>query len=92
MRSLNYAAAERWEDTLSYQSPHVFIVRRRVQMNRSHLCPIEDAICQSMLHIAKARRFARPLQLRIVYHKLGLSSRAATEKIVVASSRPSATG
>jgi hypothetical protein len=42
-----------------------------VQMNRSYLCPIEDAICQSMLHIAKARRLARPLELRIVYHKLG---------------------
>src|SRR5271163_2713130 len=41
-------------------------------MNRSHLCPIEDAICQPMLHIAKARRFARPLELRIVYDKLGL--------------------
>jgi hypothetical protein len=41
-------------------------------MNRSHLCPIEDAICQSMLHIAKARRFARALELRIVDDKLGL--------------------
>ena len=41
-------------------------------MNRSHLRPIEDAIRQSMLHIAKARRFARALELRIVDHKLGL--------------------
>ena len=41
-------------------------------MNRSHLCPIEDAICQSMLHIAKTRRFTRALELRIVDDKLGL--------------------
>jgi hypothetical protein len=41
-------------------------------MNRSNPCPIEDAICQSMLHIAKARRFAGALELRIVYDKLGL--------------------
>jgi hypothetical protein len=60
------------ETTLSYQRPHVFIVRRRVQMNRSHLCPVEDAICQSMLHIVKARRLARALELRVVDDKPGL--------------------
>jgi len=40
-------------------------------MNRSNLRPIEDAIRESMLHIAKTRRFARALKLRIVDDELG---------------------
>jgi hypothetical protein len=58
---------------IAYQRAHVFIIgRRSMQMDRSHLRPIEDVICQSMLHIAKARRFARALELRVVDDKLGL--------------------
>ena len=73
-------------DAPSYQSPHVFsrpMVARYQNEPLQTLCPIEDAICQSMLHIAESfRRFAGALELRIVYDKLGLStSRAAMSQI-----------
>src|SRR5262249_22127810 len=66
-------------DAAADKSPNVFVVGRRLEMNSSHLRPVEDAIGQSMLQIAKAGsvlqiakgRLARPaLKLGIVHHQL----------------------
>src|SRR5215467_10756636 len=36
------------------ESAHVFVIRRRLEMNSAYLRPVEDAIGQSMLQIAEA--------------------------------------
>jgi hypothetical protein len=63
-------------DAAAHKSPHVFVIRWRLEMDSVHLRPVEDAIGQSMLQISEAGSvlqiakggLARPaLKLRIVY-------------------------
>ena len=39
-------------DAAADKSPHVFVIRWRLEMNSAHLRPIEDAIGQPMLQVA----------------------------------------
>src|SRR5215469_15197872 len=59
------------------KGPHVFVVGRRLEMNSSHLRPVENAIGQSMLQIAETGSMLQiaksgisgpTLKLGIVHH------------------------
>jgi hypothetical protein len=60
-------------DTRRYQCANVFIVRPCLKMNCPDLCPVEDAIGQPVLQIAKARRFSGSLKLGVTDDQLRAS-------------------
>ena len=88
-------------DAATDKSPHVFVIRWRLEMNSSHLRPVEDAIGQSMLQIAEAGSvlqiakggLARPaLKLRIVYHQLDARIACGCSEDCDRLKQPTATG
>ena len=76
-------------DTPADKSSHVFVIRRRLDMNGAHLRPVEDVVGQPMLQIPEGGSILRvakgglargTLKLRIVHHQVQTCS-ATTGKL-----------